>query len=271
MKRASFFIITLFLILMPLVNAAPPPQVNINTDIGYDIEFSKIEVLETNKNFTFNFHIFNRSNGLRLDNSSVDCSLHLFNSIGEHQFIDPNLTFNTDHGDWEILMLGSNFSQGNYQVLVDCNNGNFGGFVSFPIHVTPTGEALETSDSITYIILTASSILLFLLCLYGGIALPFRNRRNEEGGIISIEKLKYFKVGLLFLSYVLFVWVLNLLFSLSNNFSILTQYTGFFKIMFLVINSMSYPVFVLMIILMGALAWRDLNLKELLKRGFNPQ
>ena len=88
--------------------------------------------------------------------------------------------------------------------------------------------------------------------------------------IISIDKLKYFKVGLLFMSYVLFVWLLNLLFSLSNNFSILTQYTAFFRIMFVVMNAMSYPLFVFMFILMGALAWKDWQLKKLLLRGLNP-
>ena len=145
--------------------------------------------------------------------------------------------------------------------ILNCENIDF--------IITPTGRILETSDSITYVILTAGSILLFLLCLYGGLVLPFRNRRDEEG-IISVDKLKYFKIGLLFLSYVLFVWMLNLLFSLSNNFSILTQYTGFFEIMFRVMNAMSYPIFVFMLILMGALAWKDLQLKKLLERGFNP-
>ncbi len=139
---------------------------------------------------------------------------------------------------------------------------------NYNFEVTPSGIALETSDAIIYLILTVGSILLFLLCLYGGIILPFKNRRNEKG-IISVDKVKYFKVGLLFLSYVLFVWVLNLLFTLSNNLAILTQYTGFFRIMFLVMNAMSYPIFVFMIILMGVLAWKDLQLKKLLRRGLN--
>lgn len=140
---------------------------------------------------------------------------------------------------------------------------------NYDYEVTPTGFILETSDSITYIILTAGSILLFLLCLYGGLVLPFRNGRDDNG-IMSVDKIKYFKIGLLFMSYVLFVWLLNLLFTLSNNFSILTQYTAFFRIIFLVMNAMSYPIFVFMLIFMSVIAWKDFQLKKLLLRGFNP-
>ncbi len=136
--------------------------------------------------------------------------------------------------------------------------------------VTTTGRTLETSDSITNIGLIAGSLILFLLVLWGGIVLPFRNSRNDEGGIISVQKLKYFKVSLLFLSYVFFVWILNLFLALSTNFSILTQYTKFFEVVFSVVNAMSYPIFVFMLIFMSILAWKDLALKKLLQRGINP-
>lgn len=137
--------------------------------------------------------------------------------------------------------------------------------------VTPTGRILETSDSVTYIILTLASLFFFVLCLWGGMVLPFRNNRDSEtGGIISVQKLKYFKVGLIFLSYVFFIWFLNLLLALSTNFSILTQYTKFFEVVFSVMNAMSYPIFVFMLVFMSILAWKDLQLKKLLQRGLSP-
>ncbi len=141
----------------------------------------------------------------------------------------------------------------------------------YDFKVTPTGTILGTSDSVLYILLTLGSLFLFLLCLYGGMVLPFRNTRGDEGKIISVQKLKYFKVGLFFLSYVFFVWLLNLLLTLSTNFSILTQYTKFFEVVFSVTNSASYPIFVFMLILMSILAWKDLALKKLLLRGINPR
>lgn len=142
---------------------------------------------------------------------------------------------------------------------------------TYGFDVTPTGTILKTSDSNLYILLTLASLFLFLLTLWGGIVLPFRSNRNEEGEIISVQKLKYFKVGLFFLSYVFFMWMLNLLLALSTNFSILTQYTKFFEVVFSVMNVMSYPLFVLMLIIMSILAWKDLALKKLLQRGITPK
>ena len=136
--------------------------------------------------------------------------------------------------------------------------------------ITPSGFLLKTSDSITYLILMGGVLFFFLLCLYGGIVLPFGNERNSQGKIVSVQKLKYFKLACLFTSYILFVWLLNLLLALSTNFSILTQHTKFFEVIFSVVNSMSYPIFVLMFVSMLFLAWNDLNLRKLLLRGITP-
>ncbi len=141
-------------------------------------------------------------------------------------------------------------------------NYNFG--------VTPTGTILKTSDSLTYILLTIGSLILFLLSLWGGMVLPFKNKRNDEGKVEAVQKLKYFKLLCLATAYILFVWLLNLFLTLSTNFSILTQYTKFFEVIFSVVNSVSYPLFVVMFIIMLFLAWKDLALKKLLLRGINP-
>ncbi len=141
----------------------------------------------------------------------------------------------------------------------------------YDFEVTPTGTILKTSDSNLYILLTLGSLFFFLLCLWGGIVLPFGNQRNDEGKVISVQKLKYFKVGLLFLSYVFLIWMLNLFLALSTNFSILTQYTKFFEVIFSVMNAMSYPLFVFMLIIMSIMGWKDLALKKLLLRGISPK
>ncbi|KKK78255.1 hypothetical protein LCGC14_2845400 [marine sediment metagenome] len=136
--------------------------------------------------------------------------------------------------------------------------------------VTQTGDTLSTSESIIYSILFLGVLFFFLLCLYGGIVLPFSSERNEEGKIISVQKLKYFKLSLLFLSYLLFVWLTNLLFALANNFNILTSYANFFSMIFTILNSLSYVIFVVMFVAFMFLAWKDLQLKKLLQRGLNP-
>jgi len=86
--------------------------------------------------------------------------------------------------------------------------------------------------------------------------------------IISINKLKYFKIMLYFLSYVLLVWLMNLLFTISNNFNVLSQYNALFKILFKVLNVLSYPLFVIMLVVFVVVAIKDSKIKKLIEEGF---
>ena len=161
-KNKLFLFGFLFLlILFPLVNAQPPPQVNVNTDIGYDIDFPKLESLKINEAHRFNFHVFNRSDGLRLDNLNVDCIFHLFNSTGDHIVNNMDIPFEVEGMDWEIDIIAGNFSQIELQsVLVNCNSTGFGGFADFSFEVTETGFMLDTPQSLMVLVLIL--ILLFL-------------------------------------------------------------------------------------------------------------
>lgn len=271
MGKEVFLILALLLILMPLISAvAPVTSVAIQLNVGLNIDFPKFESIKQGQDFHFHFHVFNISDGVRMDNSTVNCSFELYNNGGEEQLEVENLEYIS--GDWRILIDGSNFTRiGSYAYLVECHTTDLGGFISFPFEVTPTGTILKTSDSITYFILMGGVLFFFLLCLWGGIVLPFGNQRNDEGKVISVQKLKYFKVGLLFLSYVFFIWVLNLFLALSTSFSILTQYTKLFEVVFSVMNAMSYPLFVFMLVIMSIMGWKDLALKKLLQRGISPK
>ncbi len=138
-------------------------------------------------------------------------------------------------------------------------------FATF-FEVTPSGIILTSGGSIVYLVLISGSLFLFVLCLWGGMVLPFRNKRAEAGKIIGIQRAKYPKVALLFLSYVFLVWLINLLITLSNSLNITQQYFNFFRVIFGVLNSLSYPLFVIMLIFIMALALRDFKLKAQLDR-----
>ncbi len=277
MRKGVFFTIAILfsiLILSPLITAQPPfIQEGVFTE-GYEIKIPPFGVLKQGSDFEFSFHVYNISDGIPVGNSTTICQLHLYNSTGNHLFIDTNIPHSDDVGipnDWDVIIDGNNFSLvGDYAYLIQCNSSFLGGFDSVEFQVTSTGRLLKTSDSINYSILTLGALFLFLLCLYGGMVLPFKNERDEEQKIVSVEKLKYFKVGLIFLSYVFFVWFLNLLLTLSTNFSVLTQFTKFFEVIFSVTNTVSLALFVLMLFLMSVLAWKDLQLKKLLDKGISP-
>ncbi len=137
--------------------------------------------------------------------------------------------------------------------------------------ITKTGFEETTSNSILHFILIIFVSFIFIFALWGAVRLPWVNIREEGVGVISINKLKYFKIMLFFLSYVLFVWLMNLLLSISNNFNVLSQYNKFFTVLFNILNAMAYPLFVLMLVIFFIVVVRDSKIKKLIEEGFNVQ
>jgi len=135
--------------------------------------------------------------------------------------------------------------------------------------VTNIKREITIQESVIYVLLAAFAFLAFLLNLWGAIALPFKNPRNE-GRIVAVSALKYFKVGCMFLAFAFLVWLSNLVFTLSNNLVTLSQYNGFFQGIFQILIAFVWPVFVLMIIVFVVMGWKDLKLNKLLLRGFTP-
>lgn len=152
------------LILFPIVNAQPPPQTNVNINLGLEIQFPLIEFHQANQTHTFNFAVYNISDGLKLDNVSVSCSLNLYNPHGIGLINETVLTYFTESENWGIQVLEGNFTiLGEYNVLVDCNDGGFGGFDAFGILITQTGFNFDTPQSLAVL-----GLILILLFLSGG-------------------------------------------------------------------------------------------------------
>jgi hypothetical protein len=134
-------------------------------------------------------------------------------------------------------------------------------------HITPTGTKLTQGESTIYLILLIGVIFIFLLSLYGSIVLKLSNSRDGMGNIIKLEIAKYVKLTCMVITYLLFIWIINLLLALATNFVILQPYIGFFTVIFNILNAFVWPIFVLILIIGFLLAWRDLKLKPLLQRG----
>lgn len=137
--------------------------------------------------------------------------------------------------------------------------------------VTNITRDISTGESIIYIMFSAVALLMFLFCLWAGVGLPARNRRNELERVIGIEWLKYPKIGCLFLSYAFFTWFINLLIILSTNFVGFSEFQAYFSMIFNFLMAGLYVLFVGMIVFFFILAAKDLKLRDLLTRGIQPR
>ena len=132
--------------------------------------------------------------------------------------------------------------------------------------ITKTGNTLNISESIIYVLLTLAVLGLFLLSLFATITIPYSNEINERGAVIKVTKTKYVKLGLMLLSYVLFVWLLNVLIGVSDNYLSLTMYYGFVSFLFTVLNNLALPFSIFILILMFFEIIRDANIMEAISK-----
>ena len=220
----------------------------IASDLGTFKLNSTIELYQNCENCTF----VNISS-VKLPNSTI----LLFNQNMIKNAQDYTFLFNTTN------LLGNYFYNvcGDKDGELECEDIAF--------FITKTGFEETTSNSILHFILIIFVAFVFGLCLFGAIKLPWQNIREEERGVVSINRLKYFKIMLYFLSYVLLIWLMNLLFAISNNFNVLSQYNKLFEVLFRILNAMSYPLFVLMLVIFFIVAVRDSKIKKLISEGFN--
>lgn len=138
----KFFLSILFLLLVltPFVPAQPPQaQVVINLENGFNIDIPKVSSIPQNRDFDFDFHVFNISNGLKLDNSTgINCSFELSDNTGNNLVDIEEIPFVEDH--WVLEVGGGNFTRmGDYFYLVDCSSDNLAGSISVIFEVTADG------------------------------------------------------------------------------------------------------------------------------------
>lgn len=161
-----FFFFFLFLSLVSAV--APITEISINLNDGLNIDFPKFATVQQNQDFLFHFHTFNISDGIRMDNTTTNCSFELYNFGGEEQFTIDNVEY--EDGDWIVNISSGNFTRtGDYAYLVECHTNSLGGFISFPFRVTPNGEELTQSKNNLFMGGLFLLIIFFigsLICIY---------------------------------------------------------------------------------------------------------
>lgn len=148
-------------------------------------------------------------------------------------------------------------------VCIDCSQGDCGN--SFII--TPNGKDLTTGGGVMFIVFIVGILFIFSLCLYGSIVIPFKNGRGSGGELISVNDMKYLKIFLIIMSYVVLVMFFGLSRSIFANYIYEAGVDTFFTWGFWILFSLMFPIIVVAIIVSFILFIEDLKLKEILKRG----
>ncbi len=270
MKKSKLFIIGIFLLmLIPLVSSVPPIQSSTGTGEGLVLRSPPLDIIKQGTTINSHMHVFNATNDLPVLNDTTECNVHLYNNVGSHILESP-MGFDSNGLEWKLEILGGNFSEvGMYSFIVWCNSTTAGGFVSGSLDVTPTGIEFDDAESRSYLIVIIVLALFLAGSLTGFILIPFKNKRGDDGSLVSVNDLKYVKIILGFISYGFFVWLANIMVSLTTNYIYLGVSLGFFTMMFRVLLWMIYPALIITIVILVWNMFNDMKLSDLLNRGFS--
>jgi len=211
---------------------------------------------------------------LNNDNSLVDfsTSCNLTTRYPNDNIVvqGASMTFNVNYFNYTFNNTALN-ALGEYSNSITCTDGIDFGFSSFTFLITPTGTDPSISQGIIYFAILIVSIVLFVVVLWGSIALPFSNEKDSYGGILAINYKKYTKIILFFVSYLLLLWISWTAWNISQGFFFIDAGTNFFKTIFYTLLTILLPLFIGFVIFIIVVAIQDLKLEKLAKRGLSPR
>ena len=153
----------LFLLVIPTVSATPPFQSTTVSSGSLQILISDFDIIQANKPYEIDFHLFNSTN--ILTNNTAQCSLHLntfANGItGNHVLTYSKLAGAVGTRDFIGTIPANNLSTtGDYCMSITCNTSIQSGGAVHCFEVTARG--LDISQSYIWIILALSIIVIVI-------------------------------------------------------------------------------------------------------------
>lgn len=167
MGKKRIFLIVSFLFLISLISfiSAQPPFAQTGTFTeGYEIKYPPFSTFKQNTDVTLNFHVFNITNGVPIDNSSTNCYLHIYLSQGTQEYETEVSHSNTNViNEWEINVDKGNFTaSGDGAYVIQCNSTILGGFESVSFEITKSGKTISFNLFLPLVVILFFSMLCFI-------------------------------------------------------------------------------------------------------------
>jgi len=217
-------------------------------------------VYEENSSVNQRIRCFDTSNDYC--NNETFCYASVQDPTGDTAVNNVSMTFNETF--YNITMPTNR--TGTYSVIGACSSATNMTF-EFSYLVTQSGAELSGSEATLHVTTLVILLLLVTVGVWGAIVLPFKNSRDGDGFVLGINYFKYLKVFMWFFSYFLFVWILNILVGLSNNYLSLNFVFPVFSFLFRFLSVMMYPSFIILFVIMIALYFKDKQVQKWIERG----
>ena len=256
MHKRSFLFAFLFISLffISFVSAKPPVTTEFISDSNLVVEANVFEYYPINEGATVFIHVFNKSNGVMLDDAEVDCNVKLTSKNGSLVFSGVP-TFSDHH--WVMTRPSTVITErGKYALIIHCNSTSLDGYKTFFFEANEFGEGLDIAHSFKF-----NSAMFFMLVLF----------MMAIAGLIFSEH---------YIAKFAFYWVAHLIFIAGNfciwqfNFGYTTTFTGMasvWKIMFYLGVWSVLPMVILSMAWILYLHAYNENFEKVIKNGGNTE
>ena len=113
--------------------------------------------------------------------------------------------------------------------------------------VTPNGKEFKSTNSIAYLGFILILLFTFFLTMYGAGKIEWRNKKNNEGKILTVNNFRYVKILLYVLSYFELMFLFGLSYKTFSEAGI-EGFTQFFNFIYQLFLNLIYPLMILLII-----------------------
>ncbi len=197
--------------------------------------------------------------------NTADCIISIAYPNGSLMFENSSMT-NNGTGMVNITLPDSS-TLGDYLAPLSCCQGGECASGNVDFSITRSGQELSVDQSIIYFIVLIAGISIFVLCLYGAIKIPYKNTRNKDGEVISITHLKYVKIFLFFVDYLILIFIVNILIGMSDNYLRLGIAFTFFKVFYFLLLVGLLPLVVFSVFIMVVNILLDKELHKIITLG----
>jgi len=187
-----------FLLVLPVVNAAPPITDIDTLERGVDIIHPETPVLKSTEDLEFNFWTYNSSTGETLNNETLNCTLYLIDDSGTNFWRFSNnagasglITYGKGgtlcSNCWTMTLPAANISNCVYSYQIKCQGDGIGGYTLGFFEANINGKVIEEKDSIVYMGVMFFVFILSLVFMISGGTILKGNDHIKWGGIMLIS------------------------------------------------------------------------------------
>ncbi len=203
-------------------------------------------------------------------NNATNCNVS-FIQYPDHtiNYLNGNMIKNGNSFNYTIL--SGNFTyQGNVCVGIECTDGTNTEVGSSCIIVTYNGKEVTSAQSTIYLGLLAILIFILVVTFWVMGYLPASNTQDEQGRILSISYLKYFRLVLWLFAYFLFIAIIFLSSNLAFAYLGEQLFANLLFNIFRILLGITPLLIVVLIITFFVRLFHDKQMQKLLNRGIFP-